>query len=121
MRSNRWRNSRKKTDAPVSLASNALDDLIGKWDCTSNETGKHVYHLFNNDGSFRSGVDIKKAGSGIMGSYKISSNHTLVLESRETDPPEVYIQIMELSRSRLVMSSPYVKDDQTFQCGRMVM
>lgn len=107
-----------KKESLAILGADALDDLRGKWQCTSSKGEEKMLYTFSSNGTFR----LARPGEnddGFGGNYAIMGNHTLVLSSKEATPPEVYIQILALDRSALRISSPFYQDAHTYSCLRL--
>lgn len=104
-------------DSLAILGADALGDLLGKWRCDSSKGSEQMLYSFSRDGGF-SMTRPESPKNAIEGSYAIMGNHTLVLKSAVSVPPEVYVQIMALDRSEMRLSSPFHQHEQTYQCRK---
>ncbi|MES2296942.1 MAG: trypsin-like peptidase domain-containing protein [Pseudomonadota bacterium] len=107
----------KKDDALASLGGDSLAQMEGKWRCEPSKGTREMLYQFGKDGDFALTYS-DHPNVKISGSYAIMSNHTLVLKSATSDPPEVYVQILALDRQSLRVSSPFYDEAQTYQCHR---
>lgn len=112
------KNLLEKKESMAMLGAEALDDLRGTWQCATSKAKTKILFTFSANGSFR----LKRLGDSadwFGGTYAIMGNHTLVLSSKETSPPEFYIQVIALSKSDLRISSLFYQDANTYSCLRM--
>ena len=76
-----------------------------------------MQYTFNSNGSFRLEC-AGKPDDGFDGKYFIMGNHTLVLNSKDATPPDVYMPKIALSKSKLRIDPPFYRDAQTYTCTR---
>jgi serine protease Do len=107
----------EKNESLAMLGAEAFDDLRGKWQCATSKGKTKMLFTFTANGGFR----LKRPGDKddwFGGNYSIMGNHTLVLSSQETSPPEFYIQVIALSKSELRISSLFYQDPNNYSCLR---
>jgi serine protease Do len=107
----------EKNESLAMLGAEAFDDLRGKWQCATSKGKAKMLFTFTANGGFR----LKRPGDSkdwFGGNYSIMGNHTLVLSSEETSPPEFYIQVIALSKHELRISSLFYQDPNNYSCLR---
>lgn len=100
-----------------SLAPAALGGLPGHWRCHSSRGTGQMLYRFTAGGRFT--MTRPEAPADVIdGSYAIAGGHTLVLNSAQAEPPEVYVQVMSIARDEMRLSSPHYRDAQSYNCTR---